>query len=171
MQNKPHSGTTSAAGPDPADDSPHAARLQPSNGNPHGVTGPVLFEAYRAAIAPIYDVRLPDPAAAQETTLRLHHFLPAVSNVHRFFLQPWAQKVQKESDNRLRVQIFPAMQLGGAPPQLFDQARDGVADIIWTLPGNTPGRFPRIEVVGEPQRIYSSFVHGITDLPVRIAAA
>jgi TRAP-type C4-dicarboxylate transport system substrate-binding protein len=92
----------------------------------------------------------PRAAAAQETTLRLHHFLPAVSNVHRFFLQPWAQKVQAESGGKLRIQIFPAMQLGGAPPQLYDQARDGVADIIWTLPGNTPGRFPRIEVFELP---------------------
>ncbi len=89
-------------------------------------------------------------AAAQEVTLRLHHFLPAVSNVHRHFLQPWAQKVAAESQNRLRIQIFPAMQLGGAPPQLFDQARDGVADIVWTLPGSTPGRFPRIEVFELP---------------------
>lgn len=89
-------------------------------------------------------------ARAQETTLRLHHFLPAVSNVHRFFLQPWAQKVQQESGGRLRIQIFPAMQLGGAPPQLYDQARDGVADIVWTLPGNTPGRFPRVEVFELP---------------------
>ena len=89
-------------------------------------------------------------AAAQETTLRLHHFLPAVSNVHRFFIQPWAQKVQSESGGRLRIQIFPAMQLGGAPPQLFDQARDGVADIVWTLPGNTPSRFPRLEVFELP---------------------
>ncbi|MFC7476736.1 TRAP transporter substrate-binding protein [Dankookia sp. GCM10030260] len=89
-------------------------------------------------------------ARAQETVLRLHHFLPAVSNVHRFFLQPWAQKVAAESQGKLRIQIFPAMQLGGAPPQLFDQARDGVADIVWTLPGNTPGRFPRIEVFELP---------------------
>jgi cytochrome P450 len=29
-------------------------------------------------------------------------------------------------------------------------------------------RFERIEVVGEPKRVFSSFVHGITDLPVRI---
>jgi cytochrome P450 len=29
-------------------------------------------------------------------------------------------------------------------------------------------RFERIEVVGEPKRIYSSFVHGISELPVRI---
>ncbi|HEV7264435.1 MAG TPA: TRAP transporter substrate-binding protein [Falsiroseomonas sp.] len=90
------------------------------------------------------------PASAQEVTLRLHHFLPAVSNVHRHFLAPWAQKIQTESGGRLRIQIFPSMQLGGAPPQLYDQARDGVADIIWTLPGNTPGRFPKIEVFELP---------------------
>jgi TRAP-type C4-dicarboxylate transport system substrate-binding protein len=89
-------------------------------------------------------------ARAQEVTLRLHHFLPAVSNVHRHFLQPWAQKIGQESNGRLRVQIFPAMQLGGAPPQLYDQARDGVVDIVWTLPGNTPGRFPSIEVIELP---------------------
>ena len=89
-------------------------------------------------------------AKAQEVTLRLHHFLPAVSNVHRHFLAPWAQKVQAESQGKLRIQIFPSMQLGGAPPQLYDQARDGVADIIWTLPGNTPGRFPKIEVFELP---------------------
>jgi TRAP-type C4-dicarboxylate transport system substrate-binding protein len=63
---------------------------------------------------------------------------------------PWAQKIAAESNNRLRVQIFPSMQLGGAPPQLFDQARDGVVDIVWTLPGNTPGRFPSIEVFELP---------------------
>jgi TRAP-type C4-dicarboxylate transport system substrate-binding protein len=90
------------------------------------------------------------PASAQEVTLRLHHFLPAVSNVHRHFLMPWTQKIAAETQNRLRIQIFPSMQLGGAPPQLYDQARDGVADIIWTLPGNTPGRFPKIEVFELP---------------------
>ncbi len=89
-------------------------------------------------------------ARAQELTLRLHHFLPAVSNVHRHFLTPWAQKLAADSNNRLRVQIFPSMQLGGAPPQLYDQARDGVVDIVWTLPGNTPGRFPRIEAFELP---------------------
>ena len=92
----------------------------------------------------------PRRAAAQEVTLRLHHFLPAVSNVHRHFLVPWANKVREESGGRLRIQIFPSMQLGGAPPQLYDQVKDGVADIAWTLPGYTPGRFPRIEVIELP---------------------
>ncbi len=108
-----------------------------------------LIGAAAASLAAPAVLRIPR-ARAQEVTLRLHHFLPAVSNVHRHFLQPWARKVQQESGNRLRIQIFPSMQLGGAPPQLYDQARDGVADIIWTLPGNTPGRFPRIEVIELP---------------------
>ncbi|PHK96330.1 C4-dicarboxylate ABC transporter [Pseudoroseomonas rhizosphaerae] len=92
----------------------------------------------------------PRAARADEVTLRLHHFLPAVSNVHRNFLAPWAKQVEEASKGRLRIRIFPAMQLGGAPPQLYDQARDGVADIVWTLPGYTAGRFPRIEALELP---------------------
>lgn len=91
-----------------------------------------------------------DLKAQAQITLRLHHFLPPASNGQQRFLAPWAQRVEQASGGRLRVQIFPAMQLGGAPPQLFDQARDGVVDIVWTLPGNTPGRFPGIEVFELP---------------------
>ncbi len=87
---------------------------------------------------------------APQVTLRLHHFLPPVSNAHQRFLLPWSRKVQEASGNRIKIDIFPSMQLGGAPPQLFDQARDGVADIVWTLPGNTPGRFPATEAMDCP---------------------
>jgi cytochrome P450 len=31
-------------------------------------------------------------------------------------------------------------------------------------------RLPRIDVVGEPKRVFSSFIHGISELPVRIPA-
>jgi TRAP-type transport system periplasmic protein len=89
-------------------------------------------------------------ANAQEVTLKMHHFLPPVSNGHAKFLRPWADKVQTESGGRIKIDIFPSMQLGGTPPQLFDQARDGIADLIWTLPGNTPGRFPGIEAFELP---------------------
>lgn len=89
-------------------------------------------------------------AQAPQITLKMHHFLPPVSNGHAKFLAPWAQKVMAESNGRIKIDIFPSMQLGGTPPQLFDQARDGVADLVWTLPGNTPGRFPAIEVFELP---------------------
>jgi TRAP-type C4-dicarboxylate transport system substrate-binding protein len=42
------------------------------------------------------------------------------------------------------------MQLGGAPPDLYDQAKDGVVDLIWTVLGYTPGRFPKSEVFELP---------------------
>jgi TRAP-type transport system periplasmic protein len=85
-----------------------------------------------------------------QVTLKLHHFLPPVSNGHSKLLAPWAKKVEADSGNRIKIDLYPSMQLGGTPPQLFDQARDGVADIVWTLPGSTPGRFPRIEVFELP---------------------
>ena len=90
------------------------------------------------------------PALAQEVTLRVHHFLPAPAPVPKNFITPWAEKVMKESDGRIKVEFYPSMQLGGGPPALFDQARDGVVDIVWTLPGYTPGRFPGTEAFELP---------------------
>ncbi|MEM9277309.1 MAG: TRAP transporter substrate-binding protein, partial [Pseudomonadota bacterium] len=65
-------------------------------------------------------------------------------------LDVWADKVEKSSGGRIDVQHFPSMQLGGRPPELIDQAIDGVADIVWTVVGYTPGRFPRTEVFELP---------------------
>ncbi|RPH78531.1 MAG: TRAP transporter substrate-binding protein [Candidatus Rokuibacteriota bacterium] len=93
---------------------------------------------------------LPLPAAAQTITLKLSHFVPAVAPPHVTFLAPWAAKVEKESGGRLKIQIFPSMQLGGTPPQLVDQIRDGVVDIGWTVTGYTAGRFPKTEVFEIP---------------------
>jgi TRAP-type C4-dicarboxylate transport system substrate-binding protein len=90
------------------------------------------------------------PASAQEVTLRVAHFLPTSSTTHAQFIVPWCERIRAHSGGRLRCQIFPAMQLGGTPPQLFDQARDGIADIVWTLPGYTAGRFPITEVFELP---------------------
>lgn len=78
---------------------------------------------------------------AEEVTLRIHHFLPAGAPIQAKVLEPWCQKVTKESANQIKCKIFPSMQLGGSAPQLYDQAKDGVVDMIWTIPGYTPGRF------------------------------
>ena len=91
------------------------------------------------------------PAMAQaQVTLKLHHFLPPVANGHAKMLAPWAKMVEQDSGGKIKIDIFPSMQLGGTPPQLYDQARDGVADIVWTLPGSTAGRFPSTEVFELP---------------------
>ena len=89
-------------------------------------------------------------AQGPQVTLKLHHFLSPVANAHTRLLVPWARKIEKESDNRIRIDIYPSMQLGGPPARLYDQVRDGVVDMAWTLPGTTPGRFPKIEVFELP---------------------
>ncbi len=89
-------------------------------------------------------------AIAADVTLRMHQFLPAQAGVPKHILLPWAAKVEAASKGRIKIQHFPSMQLGGKPPQLIDQAIDGVADIVWTVAGYTPGRFPRTEVFELP---------------------
>lgn len=89
-------------------------------------------------------------ASAQEVTLRLHQFLPPQATIPSKVIAPWIQKVEAESKGRIKIQMYSAMQLGGTPPQLFDQARDGVADITWTVLGYTPGRFVKSEVIELP---------------------
>lgn len=83
-------------------------------------------------------------------TLKLHHAFSAVSGVHDKFLLPWARKIETESGGRMHVDIFPSMQLGGAPAALLDQVRDGSADIVFAAPTLTPGRFAKIETFELP---------------------
>ena len=97
-----------------------------------------VFAALAAAVA--------SPASAQQVTLRVHHFLPATASAHVKLIQPWCDKIAKESADRLKCQIFPSMQLGGAPGQLYDQVKDGVVDVVWTVPTYAAGRFTKSEV-------------------------
>lgn len=87
---------------------------------------------------------------AEDVVLKVHHFLGPQSPQHAKVLGPWCDKLDKDSGGKLKCQIYPAMQLGGTPPQLYDQARDGVADITLMLAGYAANRFPRMEVFELP---------------------
>ena len=88
--------------------------------------------------------------AQQTVTLKFHTFMAPQSNVWLNMHKAWMNKVEQESGGRIKFEAYPAMQLGGTPVQLYDQVRDGVVDVVWTLPGNTAGRFPRVEVFELP---------------------
>ncbi|MFC7461350.1 TRAP transporter substrate-binding protein [Hydrogenophaga defluvii] len=103
-----------------------------------------------AAVAALAATATSTAMAQQTVTLRLHQFLPPQAVIPAKAIVPWAQKVEADSGGRIKIQLFHAMQLGGAPPQLFDQAKDGVADITWTVLGYTPGRFNKSEVFELP---------------------
>jgi TRAP-type C4-dicarboxylate transport system substrate-binding protein len=89
-------------------------------------------------------------ASAQEFTFKLHQMLPATAPAQTRMLEPWVKQVEENSGGRVKIEIYPAMTLGGTPPELVQQARDGVVDLIWTVNGYTPGQFPRTEVFELP---------------------
>ncbi|THD76467.1 TRAP transporter substrate-binding protein [Thalassobius vesicularis] len=89
-------------------------------------------------------------AIAQEVTLKMHQFLPAQANVPAQILDVWADKIEADSKGRIKIERYPSMQLGGKPPELIGQLEDGIADIVWTVAGYTPGRFPKAEVFELP---------------------
>ncbi|MCB1382119.1 MAG: TRAP transporter substrate-binding protein [Notoacmeibacter sp.] len=89
-------------------------------------------------------------AFAQDITLKLHQMLPAQATIPSKAIAPWAEKLAAESGGRIKVELYPSMQLGGKPPELVDQVRDGVIDLTWTVIGYTPGRFPSTEAFELP---------------------
>jgi TRAP-type transport system periplasmic protein len=75
------------------------------------MTSPFSFRILGAALAVAAAVLAgqPGPAAAQEVTLRIHHFLPPQAPVPANFIAPWAEKVEQESAGRIKVEIYPTM--------------------------------------------------------------
>ena len=89
-----------------------------------------------------------DPDA--KVVLKISHFWPATAMSQKQILEPWCEDIKQRSNEQMTCQFYPTMQIGGTPPQLIDQAADGIADIVWTLPGYTPGRFPTAEIMEMP---------------------
>ena len=106
--------------------------------------------AARSATAAILAAALGGAALAQEVTLKMHQFLPPQANVPKLILVPWAERAMEASQGRIQIDHFPSMQLGGKPPELASQVVAGVADIVWTVAGYTPGRFPQVEAFELP---------------------
>ncbi len=110
------------------------------------------FKVLKRAVLPWASLlAIPGIANAEaEYHFRMSHQLPPASEVHTLILEPWAKTIEQESNGRIKIDVYPAMQLGGKPQQLFDQARRGTADIVWTVAGYTPGRFRKAEVFELP---------------------
>jgi len=107
-----------------------------------------LLAVWLAGIAVFF--ALPGAASAQPVhELRLAHYLPPMHNMAANVLPDWAQRLEKASNGRLKITIYPAQQLLGVS-EIFDGVRAGVADIGWSMPGATPGRFPAMSLMELP---------------------
>ncbi|SFR60189.1 TRAP-type C4-dicarboxylate transport system, substrate-binding protein [Yoonia tamlensis] len=87
---------------------------------------------------------------AQEVTLRFQHFVSPASANPTYFMQPWADAIEEQSNGRIKVELYPFMQLGGSAPNQFDLIRDGAIDGGWVIPAYQPNRFPEAEALELP---------------------
>jgi len=109
-----------------------------------------LTHLIRSAALAAFTLAAASQAIAQEVTLRFQHFVSPESANPKYFIGPWAEKVEKDSGGRIKVEIYPFMQLGGKAPSQYDLIRDGVIDGGWVIPGYQPGRFPEAEALELP---------------------
>jgi TRAP-type C4-dicarboxylate transport system substrate-binding protein len=91
----------------------------------------------------------PGLASAQEIKLKLSHFTPTAHNHHVNVIMPWVEEVKKRTNGRVEITVFPGASLC-KPPQQYDCAKSGIADLAWGVTGWTPGRFPMSSVIELP---------------------
>ncbi|MGF1445405.1 MAG: TRAP transporter substrate-binding protein [Pikeienuella sp.] len=97
-------------------------------------------------------ILLAAPALAADERLSFSHFMPVNSWQNETLFADWARAVEDAaagSGAELEITVFPAQMLGRAE-RGYDNARDGITDIAWTVPGYTPGRFPLAQIIELP---------------------
>ena len=85
---------------------------------------------------------------AQE--LSLAYFMGPKHPMNAAVFTPFADKLAELSGGQLTVKQFPGGALNSVPPKQYAILLDGVADIIFTIPGYTGDVFPMTQVVGMP---------------------
>jgi TRAP-type C4-dicarboxylate transport system substrate-binding protein len=95
---------------------------------------------------------LPAPAVLAQAPieLKLASFVPPMHSIWAGVLMPWSKRIEEMSKGRLKIAGYPSMQLGGKPPELYRQMVQGIADIVFTLPGYTSGDFPMMSLTELP---------------------
>lgn len=90
-----------------------------------------------AAAAAVLLAGTAPPAAAQ--TLTMSSWVPPSHFIHTDILVPFAEEVAKVTEGRVTLMILPAPLAG--PPQHWELARTGVADVTWGNFTYEPERF------------------------------
>jgi TRAP-type C4-dicarboxylate transport system substrate-binding protein len=88
-------------------------------------------------------------AEEAEYVLKLSHHVPPAHHQHSIAFVGWARELAERSNGRLRIDIYPAQQLGPLSQQ-FNLVRRGDVDIAFVLHGLPSGRFPLVELTHLP---------------------
>jgi TRAP-type C4-dicarboxylate transport system substrate-binding protein len=87
---------------------------------------------------------------SEETVeLKISHFGPPNWIPQINAMEPWAKKIEKLANGRVKFSFYPNQALGKAPEQ-YDLVIKGIADISSGITEYTPGRFPLTSVMKLP---------------------
>lgn len=79
-------------------------------------------------------------ASAESVNLKLASFMAPNHVQHKEVIEPWAKEIAKASGVDFKVTIFAAGALG-KPPEHYDMAAKGIADLSFPILAYSPGRF------------------------------
>ncbi len=90
------------------------------------------------------------PSSATESgtkpiELKLSHNSPTTANSHVGVVLPWSESIEKATNGRVKITIYPAETLNKAK-EAVTAVQSGLTDITWVLTSFFPGRFPLSEV-------------------------
>lgn len=87
-------------------------------------------------------------AGAEE--LKLAHFSSTNYHLHNEMFVPLAEALGEATGGETTMRVYPGGELGAGPAKQYDRAIDGVADIVYALPGYTAGQFKKTLLVEIP---------------------
>jgi TRAP-type transport system periplasmic protein len=114
----------------------------------------VLLSVFLIVTMMLCNAAIAAPAPAKPVELKLAHAWATTHHVH-VILDQWAKDVEKATNGRVKITIYPGGTLSTAA-QLYDSVKTGVVDMAWFLQGYTPGKFPLTSVVELPFMVTSA---------------
>jgi TRAP-type C4-dicarboxylate transport system substrate-binding protein len=95
-------------------------------------------------------VLLPSLAAAEPVQLKLATFLSERTESYEAGVKPFVDAVNAEGKGIVTITVYPDGTLGKAVAEQPALVLDGVADLAWVVPGQTPYRFPDNQLLELP---------------------
>ena len=88
--------------------------------------------------------------SAFASELKLAHFASTKYHLHNQMFLPLAKKIEAATGGATTIRVYPGGELGKGPVKQYDRVLDGVADIVYALPGYTASQFKKTLLVELP---------------------
>ena len=87
---------------------------------------------------------------AQADELKLAHFASTKYHLHNEMFVPLSERLAAATGGATTIRVYPGGELGKGPAKQYDRVVDGVADIVYALPGYTASQFKKTLLVEVP---------------------